>query len=301
MPRNRTARVAVLDRPVQRAAQPFPSRARSATKRRVVVGVLVVLSLALLSVYFREAPSGVLHEAQGVGATALRPFQIGAERVSRPFRDLYGYASGLVAAKEENEELRAQLEQLRQQAIENQTAAHENEQLRQALQFQDLPGLKDHRPVNTRVLSYPSSGRQLVIAAGSDSGITEHAPVLAGGALVGEVTQVTPKTSLVTLLNDESSAVSAYVVRSGAAGLVESGEGGTLSMTHVPKAKDVRVGDPVATSGSRVGRLPSLFPRGIPIGVVSSATNVDIDPEKRIQVTPHVDLSNVYAVTVLVR
>ncbi|HEV8687295.1 MAG TPA: rod shape-determining protein MreC [Gaiellaceae bacterium] len=294
----------MLDRPaVQRVAAPFPSRARSATRRRVVVGVLVVLSLALLSIYFRESGDGPLHDGQGVGATALRPFEVGAERVARPFRDLYGWFDGLLSAKSENEKLRKQLAEARADAIENQTAAQENAELREQLLYQDLPGLEDFRSVNTRVLTYPSQQfeRTVVIAAGSTAGIRPQAPVLARGTLVGVVTGVTARTAKVTLLTDESSAVSAYDVNSGATGLVQSAEGGSLSLERVPKAKDVHPDDVIATAGSREGPLPSLFPRGIPIGVVTSAANTDTEPFKQIQLAASVDFSNLYAVTVLVR
>jgi rod shape-determining protein MreC len=303
VPRNRTARLAVLDRPVQRVATPFPSRARSATKRRVVVGVLALLSLALLSVYFREADDGPLHGAQDAGATVIRPFQVGAERVARPFRDLYGWFDGLLDAKSKLEATQRQLEDARRQAIQNETAAQENRDLREALGFQDQPLLSDYRRVNTRVVAQqaPQFGRGLVIAAGSDAGIKLHAPVLAAGSLVGEVSELTPTTSLVTLLTDEASAVAAYDVSSGALGLLESGEGGSLVLDSVTKDKDVRSGDVIATAGSRIERLPSLFPRGIPIGMVTSVGQTDTEPFKQIQVAPYVDLSSLDVVTVLVR
>jgi rod shape-determining protein MreC len=293
----------VLDRPVvQRVAAPFPSRARSATRRRVVVGVLVVLSLALLSVYFRESQDGPLHDGQGIGATMLRPFEVGAERVARPFRDLYGWFDGLLSAKAENEKLRKQLEVARAAAIENRTAAQENAELKDALNYQDLKGLEDFRPLNTRVLTYPPNqvGRTVVIAAGSSDGIRVQAPVMARGMLVGVVVGVAPHTAKVALLTDESSAVSAYDVNSGATGLVESAEGGALSFERVPKAKDVQVDDVIATAGSRAGQLPSLFPRGIPIGAVTSASNTDTEPFKQIQLASSVDFSNLYVVTVLI-
>ena len=293
----------MLDRPVQRSAAPFPSRARSATRRRVVVGILALLSLALLSVYFRESDDGPLHGAQDAGATVMRPFQVGAERVARPFRDLYGWFDGLVGAKEENEQLREELARAQQQAIANLIAAQENRDLREALDYQDLPGLGDYRRVNTRVVAQqaPQFSKQIVIAAGSSAGIKLHAPVLSAGALVGEVTKVTPDTALVTLLTDESSAVTAYTIRKGALGIVESGEGGSLVLDNVPKDKDVTRGDLVATAGTGVERLPSLFPRGIPIGTVTSASQTDTEPFKQIQIASMVDLSNLDVVTVLVR
>jgi rod shape-determining protein MreC len=292
----------VLGRPVQRLAAPYPSRARSATRRRVVVGILVVLSLALLSIYFRESSDGPLHGAQDVGATVMRPFQVGAERVARPFRDLYGWFDGLLEAKSENEKLREENARLRLEAIQNQTAAQENLDLKEQLAYQDLPGLEEYRSVNTRVLGDPSQfGRKLLIAAGSSSGIRMNAPVLSAGALVGEITELSPDTAVVTLLTDESSAVAAYSIRTGALGLIQSGEGGSLAFANVTKDKDVARGDLIATAGSSVPRLPSLFPRGIPIGIVTSASQTDTEPFKQIQLVSNVDLSNLRAVTVLVR
>ena len=303
MPRNRTARLAVLDAPVQRPAQAFPSRTRSATRRRVVVGLLVALSLALVSVYFRESPGGPLHDLQGAGAAVLRPFQVGAERVARPFRDLYGWFDGLVTAKAENERLVVENERLRRQAIENQTAAREYNRLLDSLSFHDLPSLRDYRRVNTRVIGHPPNQfeKELVVAAGSNDGVRLHAPVLSDGALIGEVTFVQPAQSVVTLLTDETSAVSARDLRSGATGLVQAGPGDSLLFQRVTKDKDVIVDDLVVTAGSREGQLPSLFPAGIPIGSVSSVGQSDTEQWKRIQVASTADLSDVYAVAVLVR
>src|SRR5205823_11791311 len=102
LPRNRGIS-AVLDATVSRPRpQPFPSRSRSALRRRAVVGVLVLLSLVLITISFRQPTTGTLHGVQGAGATVLRPFEVAAERVARPFQDVYGYFHGLVHAKREN-------------------------------------------------------------------------------------------------------------------------------------------------------------------------------------------------------
>src|SRR5262249_1213287 len=101
--RDRTARVAVLGSSVRRSRNDrLPSRGRSTMVRRGVLAVLVLVALALLTVSFRSPTSGALHDIQGYGASALRPFQVAAERVARPFQDVYGYFSGLANAKSEN-------------------------------------------------------------------------------------------------------------------------------------------------------------------------------------------------------
>ncbi len=54
------------------------------------------------------------------------------------------------------------------------------------------------------------------------------------------------------------------------------------------------------TAGWRSGRLTSLYPKGIPIGWVSSVEQVDTDLYKRVQVTPYADFSSLESVMVVV-
>ena len=103
--RNRTRGLAVLDSSVRRKpSSPFTSRSRSPFKRRAVVVGLAVLSLALITASFRETSGGHVHGAQNVVASAMRPFEVAADRVARPFRDAYGWFDGLVTARSENTE-----------------------------------------------------------------------------------------------------------------------------------------------------------------------------------------------------
>jgi cell shape-determining protein MreC len=55
----------------------------------------------------------------------------------------------------------------------------------------------------------------------------------------------------------------------------------------------VNVGDTIITAGTLApGALPSMFPRGIPIGSVTSRSNSDVNAFKNIQVSPLVDFSS---------
>ena len=67
-----------------------------------MAGSLVLLSIVLITIYFREPVGGGLHGVQSTGATVLRPFEVGATRVAQPFRDGYGWFSGVLHAKSEN-------------------------------------------------------------------------------------------------------------------------------------------------------------------------------------------------------
>ena len=307
MPRTRAPRerLAVLGSSVQRSASaPYSSRARNAVTRRAVMGVLVLLSLVLITIYFRESSGGPLHRTQGVGAAVLRPFEVGVERVTRPFRDVYGYFHGLAVAKSQNAHLRAQLERYRQLYDQNATAFHDNVYLTKMLQYEQGRRFPtDYRPVNTRVLAGPPSQfeQQIVIAAGSNQGIARYDPVVTPAGLVGDVTKVFTNVARITLLTDDQSAVGAMNLR-GASGLIRHGSspGGALTLDQVTKDQVVRTGDTIQTQGSLAGNLPSVYPRGISIGTVTHVGQSDVGLYKDIQVNPFVDFSSLEAVIVLV-
>jgi rod shape-determining protein MreC len=273
-------------------------------KARAVVLGLVLVSLGLLTIYFRESPGGALHGAQRIALSALTPFEVAAERVSRPFRDAYGWAADLVNAKGENEELREQVEALRRQVIENETAARENDELRKLLRFRDSRRFPDDfRPVATRILVQPQSvfRQEVVVAAGSSEGVRVDDPVVTDEGLVGTVTEVTPNAAKVRLLTDQQSAASALVLETGATGIVLHGQSdNSLVLDRVPKDELVEKGNIVVTAGSRFGKYESLYPRGIQIGIVTSVSQRDVDLYKVIQISPLVALDSLDEVIVLV-
>ena len=267
--------------------------------------MLAVVSLALVTVYFRESDGGVLHNAQSTGATILRPFEVGAERLARPFRDAAGWFGGLLDAKDENKKLKEQIDALRQEIILTQSALRENTQLKQALDYLQGPTFpKDYNPVVARVIARAPSQftQQIVISAGKNEAIAKHDAVVTGDGLVGEVTKIANHVAQVTLLTDPTSAVSALDIHSNADGILQLDQSGsTMILDRVPKAQVVDRGDVIVTSGFRSGDLSSLYPRGIPLGVVTSVSQTDTDIYKTIQVDLYADLANLEAVIVLVR
>jgi rod shape-determining protein MreC len=267
------------------------------------VAGLVLLSLVLITISFREPSTGAMHRVEGAGATVLRPFEVAAERVARPFRDVYGYFAGLIHVKRENARLKDEINRLRQEALQGESAREENARLRDLMRYIDSPTFpKDYAPVNTRIISWVSEfDQEVVIAAGSDHGIRQDTPIVTRDGLVGRVTAVTGSAAQVTLLIDENSAVQARDETTGARGLVRHGQGeGSLVLDRVTKDQSVQQGDIIVTAGTRSKQYPSLFPRGIPIGIVTSVGQSDTALYKQIQIQPFVDFGSLDAVTALI-
>ena len=152
--------MAAIGSTAQRSSSTHPARGNAVFRRRLVVGALCVLSLALVTVYFRESDNGFLHSVQSTGASVLKPFEVAADRIASPFEDAASWFGGILHAKSDNKELRKELDRLREQAILNQSALRENAQLKQLLRYLESPRFpNDYRPVTTRVIARPPGTR----------------------------------------------------------------------------------------------------------------------------------------------
>ena len=306
VPRNRTARAAVLGVTVRRPTAGKPSsRATAQTRRRLVVGGLVFVALVLVTLSFREGDDGPVTSAQNGAAAALRPFQVAADRIAEPFRDAYAWVDGLFDARSDAEALRAENETLRQQVVQGQLARRENGRLRELLQFRDGPRLPDgFEGLAAAVISRPAGAyaQAIVVAVGWNDGVRVDDPVVTADGLVGTVSRVGSRTAKVTLLTDDQSAVSAVDLVTDAAGIVRPGHGprAPLRLDRVPKEAVVGVGDTLVTAGWESPRLASLYPKGIQIGRVTSVGRTDTDLYTQVQVEPFADLASLQAVLVLV-
>ena len=270
----------------------------------MVLGVLVLLSLALITISFREGEEGPLHDAQGTVASLLQPLEVAVERVARPFRDAYGWTSSLLTARDDAERLRAENEQLRQQVIQNESALQEVVALKRLLEYRDSPAFpQDFRGVAAEVISRPARAfeQEIVVSAGSSDGVAVNAPVVTAEGLVGQVTSVNEHAARVRLLTDESSAVSAVDLRTGASGIVRHGPiGESLFLDFVSKKEVVQVGHEIVTAGWRIGGLASLYPANITIGRVTFVGQLDADLYQNVQIASDVDFSSLDSVLVLV-
>jgi rod shape-determining protein MreC len=277
---------------------------RRVFRRRLVVAVLLLLSVALLTAYFRESNSGVAHSVQGAVLTVVSPLQSGTATATKPFRDAWNWVGDLFTANAENKSLKKEVEQLRAGLAEELTTQAENDQLRSMLQFQ-----KDHvfpkgvTMVTARVVARSTSAwySTATINAGSGDGVAVYDAVVNGQGLVGRVTKVTANAAQVMLVTDQQSAVDAMIEPGGATGnaqgIVTGSVTGDVTLNYVDKSEKVQVGQDVVTSG----RNGSIFERGIPIGQVESVGSQEVEVYQSIGVKPFVDFSKLDLVMVITR
>jgi rod shape-determining protein MreC len=279
---------------------------KSVRRRRAVLALLVACSLALLTVYFGESPTGGLHAVQRGVLEVISPVQEGASRALKPFRDLFGWVDDTISARRQVESLRRQVQDQRAAAIANEDAARENLQLKALLDLGDDLRLADQGPVSARVIGRSPTVwyATINIDKGSSSGVRVDQPVITGDGLVGKVTAVSAHAAVVTLITDNSVAVSARVTETRVPGMVQAAVGapGDLVLQYVTSRDEVRPRQTVITAGtsSRYERLQSLFPAGIPIGRVTRVDDPGTDTQV-VHVRPFADMRRLEFVQVLTK
>jgi rod shape-determining protein MreC len=278
---------------------------KSVRRRRAVLILLVVCSLILLTAYFGESQSSPLHSVQRGFLQVVSPIQDGASRALKPVRDLFGWFGDTLHAKKERDELRKELEQTRKEAIANEAAAREADELRKLVGLDQEVGTDQMDPVTARVITRsPTLWYSTVsINKGTSSGVRIDQPVINGDGLVGTITSATSNAAIVTLITDHTSGVSAVINESGVAGVVQPavGKPDDLLMQYIRRGDRIEKGQTVVTAGSTSQRYESLFPPGIPVGTVSKVDDQELDVYQRVHVKPFAQLRRLDVVQVLTR
>jgi rod shape-determining protein MreC len=271
---------------------------KRALRRRIVVATLLVLSVALLTVYFRESQNGPVHRAEASAMHVVSPLQSGAARVIKPFRDGWNWVGQLFSAQSQNRTLRTEVQQLRAQVAQQLVAQQQDGELKGMTQMRDSAVFPNgSRFAQARVIARSTTAwySDVSIDAGTDQGVHLNDAVVNGQGLVGRVSAVTPDASEVTLITDQDSYVDAMVVPNGAQGLVAGSVTGDVTLQYVDRSEKVVSGQVVVTSGMK----GSIFTRGIPIGQVSAVAQQDVELYQSISVTPYVDFHTLDLVMVV--
>ena len=201
----------------------------------------------------------------------LVPIQSGVNRVGGGLYNELSSVGKLKTALAENETLKTRVDELTEENTRLRSEQFELERLRSLYEL-DQEYMQYHK-IGARIIAKDSSSWFSVfrIDKGADDGIKQDMNVIAGGGLVGIVTDVGANYATVRSIIDDSSRVSSMAVQSGdtciVAGDLTLYEEGRLRITNIQKDADVKEGDRIVTSN-----ISSKFLPGILIGYASDIT-----------------------------
>ena len=216
-------------------------------------------------------------------------------RVSRWFSEETGWIFHGKALADENKNLKLRVAELEGDNARLREAQINYDRLRQDLKFV-LP--RQNRLLAADVIARRPDPKfdTLLIGRGSRDGVQQNSVVLTRNGLVGRVSEVGPTTAAVLMLSDQNSGVGARVQRakSRATGVCKGENGPLLSLVYLPSDSDIKIGDPIVTSG-----LGGIYPSGILIGTVREVKTDVGNALKQARIAPFVDFDRLEEVYVM--
>ena len=228
-----------------------------------------------------DVTTRLLEPVRAAIGTLVSPLQVLAEVPYLLADEVGEVASTHESLRTRNAELERRILELTQISQQYLSLRTENERLRALL------GSRARLPSEVMVAELVAvvptvNTHQVIIDKGSDSGVSLGQAVLDAQGLFGQVVEVDRFTSRVLLIADQSHAVPVQVNRSGMRS-VAAGTGALdhLVLENVPITADIQEGDLMESSG-----LGGRFPRGYPVGIVTSVEIDDTSPYAAVEVRP---------------
>lgn len=171
----------------------------------------------------------------------------------------------------------------------------ENVRLRKLL---DLKSRSEYPLQPAEIISWGTRGMpgSVHLNIGSDRGCRRNMALISEGGAAGRLVAVGRSTSVGQLLNDPTARISGLIQRSRVRGIVHWLYGDRFSFDGVPMHSDVAAGDTVITSG-----YSDIYPKGIPIGQVTSVHPDDSGLFFNIRLKSAVDFSTLETVFVVMK
>jgi rod shape-determining protein MreC len=267
---------------------------------------LIVLSLVVTTMWYREGDRGVLHRLRGGVQAATAPVGAAGEYLTSPVRRMLAWVGDIGVSRSEFDALQKQNEKLRYAVAALEEARLENARLQSLVSFAQAAEVK---ALGAHVIGRPTQyDRVITLDRGTVDGVEEGMPVVgtlelpfrtteasAAGGLIGQTIDVTAHSAKVRLINDQSSGVAAMIQSNRANGIVRGSIEGALSLEFVSHETTVRVGDVVMTSG-----MGGVYPKGLVVGEVTKVVNLPSTLYQDLTLLPSANLSGSEEVLILV-
>lgn len=233
----------------------------------------------------------------GVGYVLI-PFQSGVNAIGTSLYNHIRDFSTMQEAQAENEELKGRVAELTEENNRLQAEQYELERLRELYALdQDY---MQYEKVAARVIAKDSGNWFQIfrIDKGSADGIKVNMNVMAGGGLVGIVTDVGANYATVRAIIDDDSNVSGMSMRSGdtcnVSGNLTLYQEGRLGLDHIKKDYDIQNGDKIITSN-----ISDIFLPGLLIGYAADLSTDANNVTKSGFIIPVAEFDNLQEVLVI--
>lgn len=229
------------------------------------------------------------------GLEIIGPLQTAVAKVSNYGSSIWRNYIALLQVREENEQLRQELQQYKAANVEYREAVATN------IRLQKLLELKESLPPPTLTAEIVGKDpslwfRTFTINRGSSDGVQKGMPVVTVEGVVGQVLTSSPNYSKVLLATDPNSAIDVITQQTRVQGIVKGLGRDAFALHYVLKSAKVEKKDFIITSG-----LGGVFPKGLMVGTVSEIRKSPRGMFQDIEIQPAVDFTQLEHLIIIMK
>jgi len=243
-----------------------------------------VVSIALMAV---DARLHTLTEIRQGFAALLHPLEVMVHSPVAAYQRVSEFFTTQDTLTRENRRLQEQSVQQSADLQRFRTLQAENDHLR------NLLGVVPTLPRPAKLAEIVHAGRdpfthKVIINLGSQQGIVAGQAAVDESGVVGQVTQVYPFSSEVTLVTDKDLSIPIQVERNGLRAIAfGNGRERAINLPYLPANVDIREGDKLVTSG-----IDGVYPGGMAVARVTRIERTADSPFAHIICTPTAGIEN---------
>ena len=265
------------------------------TSKYILIVLTAVCLIFISTSFFTDRLVAPLRSAISM---VVVPLQKGMNNLGLWTYDKYTTLQEISVVLDENKELKSKVDDLTEENNQLRQDTYELSRLRELYQLDEK--YTGYTKVGARIIEVTADNwsKAFKVDKGSDDGIKKDMNVIAGGGLVGIVTEVGKNYSIIKTIIEDNNSVSGMLIDTNETciveGDIEQSDSGLVKLTHFKSDMTVRDGDKIVTSN-----ISDTYLQGILIGYAKDVTPDSNNLTQSGYLVPAVDFNNLQEVLII--
>ena len=265
------------------------------TSKYILIVLTAVCLIFISTSFFTDRLVAPLRSAISM---VVVPLQKGMNNLGLWTYDKYTTLQEISVVLDENKELKSKVDDLTEENNQLRQDTYELSRLRELYQLDEK--YTGYTKVGARIIEVTADNwsKAFKVDKGSDDGIEKDMNVIAGGGLVGIVTEVGKNYSIIKTIIEDNNSVSGMLIDTNETciveGDIEQSDSGLVKLTHFKSDMTVRDGDKIVTSN-----ISDKYLQGILIGYAKDVTPDSNNLTQSGYLVPAVDFNNLQEVLII--
>lgn len=265
------------------------------TSKYILIVLTAVCLIFISTSFFTDRLVAPLRSAISM---VVVPLQKGMNNLGLWTYDKYTTLQEISVVLDENKELKSKVDDLTEENNQLRQDTYELSRLRELYQLDEK--YTGYTKVGARIIEVTADNwsKAFKVDKGSDDGIKKDMNVIAGGGLVGIVTEVGKNYSIIKTIIEDNNSVSGMLIDTNETciveGDIEQSDSGLVKLTHFKSDMTVRDGDKIVTSN-----ISDKYLQGILIGYAKYVTPDSNNLTQSGYLVPAVDFNNLQEVLII--